>query len=240
MSDEGMAATDIDWMIDESQPLGERDIEQLDAAASRGSGRTRKGFTPTLAVTLHDVVIHDNRKWFGEAEIRLDTLVITGCGDEADPTSFYRPSTQRFPRVRDGQSLQIDEERGMLIFHGPVRNFLDVFILASRDRKDSDDLASLLSPERGAGEVVGAVSALAGLVVAAPQALIVKAALDASVIIGQFAYRALSTATGSTIGIYRGSLLEKRDQFAIGPHPAPPQSVFHKNDLSFRYEVNLE
>lgn len=55
--------------------------------------------TPMLAATLHDVVIHDNRKWFGGADTRVDTLILHGNGTPEDSESWYSPTTMRFGLV---------------------------------------------------------------------------------------------------------------------------------------------
>src|SRR5438128_2952938 len=100
--------------------------------------------TPSLGVKLHDVMIKENRKWFGGADIRLDCLVLNGSKANAD--SFYAPITQRFAGIGDDVRLPIDRS-GLLLFYGRPKYFLDIYFILSRDRKDSDDLATLLSKE---------------------------------------------------------------------------------------------
>ena len=48
-----------EWLIDDRRPLDSAGIEQLDQELP-GTAETLRGgsYTPTLAVTLHDVVIH--------------------------------------------------------------------------------------------------------------------------------------------------------------------------------------
>ncbi len=229
------------WLIDEHTTLESTALAELDRELAKPTAGLRSAgqHVPTLAVTFHDVIIHDNRKWFGDADVRLDALVVTGTTSGDDPTSFYMPRTQSFPRVRDGQRLPISEG-GLLAFHGPALHFLDILLMVSRNRRDSDDLASLLSSKLGSQEVQGAVSTLVGLAVATPQAALVAGALGAAATLGDLAYRALSAATGNTIGLYRGAHLQVRDGFGIGPHPTPPQESYRVNDLSFSYEISLE
>ena len=235
-----MAATD-GWLIDERVPMTAAQIDQMDreladvGSGTRGSG----GELPTLAVSLHDVVIHDNRKWFGEADVRLDALIITGYGEKDSPESFYMPKTASFARVKDSARLQIGPG-GLLAFYGPVAHFLNIFVMVSRDRKDSDDLAAILKTGLQSQEVSGAVGSLLGLAVAAPQVAVVTAGFAAAGVVGEFAYRLLRQATGSTIGLYRNSHLEVRDGFGIGQHPGPAPAAFRENDLSFRYDISLE
>lgn len=232
-----------DWLIDETRPLTPVQLDNLDRAlADAGSGARGAedvGEAPTLAVSIHDVVIHDNRKWFGEADVRLDALVVTGYGSESDPASFYMPKTATFARIRDSDSLQLGSG-GLLAFHGKASHFVDLFLLVSRDRQDSADLATLLKSGLKSDEMKGAMGGLLGLAVAAPQVAAVTMGIAAAGVLGEFAYRVLRAATGSTIGLYRNSHLHHRDGFGIGQHPAPPEHSFRVNDLSFRYEISLE
>jgi hypothetical protein len=229
------------WLIDETRPLTDSQADRLDRElADSGPGPRSGGLDqPTLAVSIHDVIVHDNRKWFGEAEVRLDALVVTGYGEEHDPSSFYMAKTTPFARIRNSDSLQIGPG-GLLAFHGRVSHFVDVFLMVSRDRRDSADLATLLGSSLQSDEVRGALSGLVGLAVAAPHVAAVVAAIGAAGVLGDLAYRLLRTATGSTIGLYRNSHLQHRDGFGIGPHPGPQQETFRANDLSFRYQISLE
>jgi hypothetical protein len=149
------------------------------------------------------------------------------------------PKTASFARVSDGDRLPIGAGR-LLVFHGRVSHFLDVLIMVSRDRKDTEDLASLLAGKLGSKEVQAAVGALLGLAVAAPPVAAVTAAMSAAAVLGDFAYRLLRSVTGTTIGLYRNSHLQFRDGFGIGPHPGPGDRCYQVKDLSFRYEIALE
>jgi hypothetical protein len=230
-----------DWLIDETRALTDTQIDQLDRElADSGAARGAAGITqPTLALSIHDVIIHNNRKWFGEADVRLDALVVTGYGNEHDPASYYMPKTASFARIKDSDSLQLGPG-GLLVFHGRASHFVDLFLMVSRDRQDSADLSTLLKSSLQSDELKGAAGALLGLAVAAPQVAAVTAAIGAAGVLGDFAYRLLRSVTGSTIGLYRNSHLEHRDGFGIGPHPGPPNGIFRVNDLSFRYEISLE
>jgi len=229
------------WLIDQRSALTDSELDLLDrelADSGPDSRGANRGVT-TLAVLIHDVVIHDNRKWFGEADVRLDALVITGTGDADDPTSFYRPRTASFARIKDADSLQIGPG-GLLAFHGEAEHFLNIHILVSRDTKDSSDLATILGDAAQSAELTGSVGTLLGLAVAAPQLATVTAAITAAGALGEVAYRLLSRATGKTIGVYRNSHLEVRGDFEAGHYPGPPPQTFRKNDMSFRYEIVSE
>ena len=145
------------------------------------------------------------------------------------------PGTLRFGRVADGDRLPTGEG-GLLLFEGLARYFIDIFITVSRDRKDSDDLATALSKSLGDKEMQTALSAVVGLVVAAPTAATVTGAVAAAGVIGDAAYRILKAITGNTIGLFRASWLQFPDRFGIGRHPSG-QEPYEVKDLSFWYEI---
>lgn len=230
--------TDKQWLLDESQAMNERVKRTIDRYLNADPHPVRRGVQKEmtqLAVRLSDIVIHNNKKWFGEADIRLDTLVVHGGGETDSTESFYAPTTFRFGRIADGAKLPIGES-GLLIFLGKPLHFLDLSITVSRDRKDSDDLAQLLSSRLQSADLQAATGTLLGLAIAAPQVATVVAAVGAAAAVGEFAYQVLQKSTGATIGLYRTSWLQFRDNFGMGEHPADGGS-FTMNDLSFRYEI---
>ena len=224
------------WLIDESKPIDtatERDLSRAIgksiAAQSRGSA--------SLAVRVHNMVIHDTKKWFGDASIRLDTLVVYGPNPNADKESFYIPGTQRFNRVRDGDRLPIGDS-GLLIFYGKPRYFLDISITVSRDRKDTKDLSTLVKERLKSSEFSVAASTILGLTAVAPQAAAVVAAVQAAATLGGLSAEVLHQATDNTIGLYRASYLQHSDAFGLGRHP--DQGEFRSNDFSFHYEIEVD
>jgi hypothetical protein len=226
-----------EWLVDRFRPLTDQDVDEIDRELASGGAHSRKqrGSPRDLAVTLHDVTVHDTRKWFGEANIRLDAFVITGFGNPKDPSTFYAPKSESFPRIRDGEKLPFGPG-GWLMFHGPASHFLDVRIMVSRDRKDSQELSQLLSSAAGSAQTGRSLSTLLGLAVAAPQAAAVGAAVGAAATLGDIAFRLVQAATGATIGLYRDCHLEYRDGFGIGRHPG--ERAFRVKDLSFWYEIS--
>jgi hypothetical protein len=234
---------DLKWLVDRRKALSDDQVDELDrhlaaqGGTTRGTGSGRQ--IPTLAVTIHDVVIHDNRKWFGGADLRIDALVITGYGQKEDPHSFYMPKTATFNGVRDGETLPIGPG-GLLVFHGGASHFVDLLLMVSRDRRDSDELATVMRQGLGSSEAQTAVGALVALAATDPQVAAVTAGVQAASVLGDLAYRVLRAATGNTVGVFRTSHLEVRDKLGIGKHPAPPQAQFRVNDLSFRYEISRE
>ena len=230
--------TGPNWLIDEMVSISAADERQLARELSTSPETTRGSQqTPFLATMIQDIVIHDTKKWFGEADIRLDALVLHGGGEKDKPESFYYPQTVHFPRVADGDQLPIGEQ-GLLIFYGKPRHFLDITIMVSRDRKDSDDLAGLLSSQLRSAEFQTAFSTLLGLAVAAPQVTTVTAAVGAAAVIGNLAYQVMRQVTTNTIGLYRTSLLQYRDRFGIGRHPK--EGSYRQKDLSFWYQIVME
>jgi hypothetical protein len=223
--------------------LLERNVS-FDPAVEGDLGRELRGVrggierltAPPLAVSMHDMVIYDNRKWFGGADLRVDALVVQGHGSTKDRRSFYMPQTFRFPGVQDGDRLPMGES-GLLIFYGRPAYFLDVFISVSRDRGDSDDLANLLAAHLDSGDVEDAIGNLVALV-AQPEVAALKLAVGAAARLGELAYDVLRAVTGATVGLLHTSWLEHRDQFGVGRHPEVES--YRLKDLSFWYDIVVE
>jgi hypothetical protein len=233
--------TQQQWLIDEAIAPDNVAIEDIEGEVTLTRGGTRESITQpqpiNLAVRLQDIMIWDTGRWFGDAEMRLDALVVHGNAAEGETASIYMPKTFRFPGVKSKDRLQTGES-GLLIFYGQAKYFLDIFITVSRNRKDSDDLATLLSQQMKSPEIQGAVSTLVGLAVTSPVAATVTTALSASLQLGDIAYQVIKQATGDTIGLYRTSWLQYKDNFGIGRHPK--DGSHHVKDLSFWYEIISE
>ena len=215
-----------EWLRDES--LNE---SELDRTIAVGLARATRGAPTDVAVRLDDLVIHDNRTWWGGADVRVDTLVVQGSGEGADPTSFYAPQTFAFPQVRDGERLAADR---LLVYHGPARHFLDLSIVVSRQRS-RDDLGSLLAEEADSDAFRDATGGLLDLAaLAVPQLAAVKAAVLAASRLASLALRVLQRRQRDAIGLYRTSWLAAED-FGVGYHPE--EGSYRERDLSFRYEI---
>lgn len=189
---------------------------------------TRGAAPSTVAVRLHELVVHRNRA-LGGADVRVDAVVLTG-GDAGAPA--YRAQTERFHNIRDGDRLPLDR---MLIYHGPAVDYLDLAIWVSRDTSDSLALSDLLREQLGSQEVQEAGLQLAGLMVAAPQAATAVAAVGAGAVIINVAYRLLLDAVGKSIGLYRTSLLAQ-EGFGVGRHPT--QGLLRAQDFSFAFTID--
>lgn len=233
--------TQQEWLIDEAVPPDAVAIEQIERELNSSQRGARESFSQpqaeNFAIRLQDIMIWDTKKWFGDADIRLDALVVHGNVKGSDATSAYVPQTFRFPGIKNQDRLPTGEN-GLLIFYGNALHFLDIFITVSRDRKDTDDLATLLSQQFQSTELQGAVGTLVGLAVVSPQVSTITTAIGGASILGNVAYQVLSKVTGNTIGLYRTSWLQYKDGFGIGRHP---QVGSHKvRDLSFWYEIIQE
>ncbi len=222
----------MDWLIDETKPLDMATLERSheDAPAVRGLPARR---ATNLAIRLMDLVVLDNRKLFGGADIRLDTLVVHGQAAGASADSFYQPQTHRFSGVEDGKPLLAGEEN-LLVFYGRPRHFVDISIMASRDRQDTEDLSNLIASRAASPEFKASIAAIVGLAVAAPPAAAIGAAAVAAITLGNTVGDLLGRLTGNTIGLYRVSYLYG-DSFGLGRHPQ--SGHFDKSDLRFSYEV---
>lgn len=231
------------WLIEE--PAGLQAVERsvinesmIYEADSGGPESTADAVSRGTAIRLHDVLIHNNKKWFdifGGADIRLDAVVVQGNVIENDPAAAYVPTTMRFANIGDGDQLPSDEY-GMLMYYGYPLHFLDISIIVSRDRRDSDDLATRLTNEMNSAAMKGAITSLAGLALAAPPAAVVAGAIAAAATIGNLAYEVVRAMSGTSIGMYRGSRLAYPDRFGVGRNPAD-RSSYRKGDFSFWYEV---
>lgn len=234
--------TQQQWLLNEAVTPDIASLEEIEEEFTPSTrGGTREAYTQphpvNLAVRLQDIFVWDNRKWFGNAEMRLDVLVVQGYATPDGTANFYTPKTFCFPGVKSGDRLETGE-KGLLIYYGPALYFLDIFMTVSRNRQDTQDLATLISQQMQSEEVKGAMATMVGLAIAAPQVATVTAALSATAVLGDFTYKILRKVTGDTIGLYRTSWLQNRDGFGIGRHPE--QGSHHVQDLSFWYEIIQE
>lgn len=183
-----------------------------------------RSITPTrVAVRIAELTVHRNRA-FGNADIRVDAVVLTGgAGDEP----AYRAETIRCSKIGDGERLPLDN---VLIYHGPVVDYLDIAVWVSRDATGSLALGELLQEKLTSPLVQAAGSQMVGLALAAPQAAAAVAAVGAGAVLVNTAYELLSKAVGSSIGLYRTSLLAQ-EQYGIGRH------VRHPQDFSFAFSI---
>lgn len=221
-----------DWLIDDTSPV---DIARIESSL-RKPPPMRGSKPPPIGVRINDLVVSKTKKWFGGADIRLDTLVCHGI-IEGDAPNCYQASTFSFSGIKDGDRLPI-EHPGQSIFYGHPKQFLSMAILASRDRKDSDDLSSLLKSNIKSAALQPAISALAATAgYVTPEAAVVVGAVEAAKTVSEIAYNFLKSYTGSSIGIYRTTWYQA-DRFGLGRQPAT--GSFKQQDFSFWYEILLD
>ena len=214
-----------EYLIDETEPPSD---DEARAARSRPHGFEEAEQYP-IAVALREMRILDTKKWFGEAEIRLDAFVVTAAsGDTA-----YTPGTFTFPQIRDGDQLQIGES-GLPLYMGHPRGLLDISIVASRAQEDNTSLAQLIA--QAGDDVASLLGQITKLTAAAPHVAVISAAGGAAVKLSTVVLRLLQEFTGTSIGLYRNAWWEYRDNFGIGRHP-DDGTWYRKNDLEFRYEI---
>ncbi|HZN73955.1 MAG TPA: caspase family protein [Micromonosporaceae bacterium] len=181
----------------------------------------------SVALRLTNLVVHHNRA-FRSADIRLDTVVVTG-GSQSEPVFHAR--TERFSNIVDGQRLPIDN---IMVYHGPVADYLDIAIWVSRDSAGSLALSDLLRKTFTDADTQVALGQVSALFLTAPQAAAAVAAIGASAIVVNAAYRLLRLTVGDSIGLYRTTLLA-HEQFGVGRQNG--QNAVRAQDLSFTYLV---
>lgn len=180
-----------------------------------------------VAVRLSDLVVHHNRA-FRSADIRLDAIVLT-TGTDGQP--LYAAQTERFSNIRDGETLPLDR---MLIYHGPVVDYIDLAVWVSRDASGSLALADLMQEKLTHADVQMAMGQIGGILVGAPQAAMAVAAIGASAVLVNAAYHLLTGIVGHSIGLYRTTFLAG-ERFGIG-RPVD-QCTVRAQDFSFTYLV---
>jgi hypothetical protein len=227
----------MDWALDKislAAPSDEGLLTDVGVVVRRGG---KKLPLRNYAIRLNELIIHNNRTWFGEGDIRLDSLVVQGNASQPNAADFYHPSTFSFPRVADGEALSIGQP-ALLLYYGQPRYFLDLFLLVSRDSGNADKLADLLAQKVTAQALDPAVKPILELATSAITSNAISLALQAAVTIGNVAYRAVQAITSNTIGVYRTSFLQLADNFGAGKHPEV--GYLDVKDLSFKYEILAE
>ena len=183
-----------------------------------------------IAIFLKPLIVLDTQKWFGEANLRLDALVVQG-GEAKD--TLYHPQTHRFFRVRDGDDISTGQN-GLMIYYGKPSHFLHISLILSRDRKDSENLAKLILNESKSKEITSALSTLT-FTVPNPQIAALQAGVTAAIKLGEFAFKLINQTCPKCIGLYRASWLEHLDNFGIGSQPGG--STIKVQDFEFSYKI---
>jgi Caspase domain len=179
-----------------------------------------------LAVRLVNLRVQHNKALF-KAAVRVDALILTGSDQQVIATPF----TFRFPDVADGDLLPADN---LLLYHGDVKDFLDIAIWANRDDEKGVDLAVLFEQAVNDSTVQGALAVVGGLVVAAAPAAAAAAAVGAVATVVRVGASLISAAVGKEIGLYRTSFLPF-EQFGLGRQPR--EGFRTAKGIEFAYEV---
>lgn len=231
---DGFAAVHLDFDLSPDPPapaetakfeVDERPHPSTRAVRPVRPGRALRTAEPrTVAVRVTDLVVQQNRA-LGSADIRVDTLVLTGGGGDRLPELA---KTAWFPRIRDGERLPLDN---LLIYHGPVVDFIDIAWWVSRDDGRGRALSELLRDRLTDRTFQAAVSSLS--VVSPPVGLAITA-VSAGAIVVNTAYELLTQAVHDTVGVYRTSFLAS-EGFGVGRHPG--HGSFTVQGFSFAYEI---
>jgi hypothetical protein len=179
------------------------------------------------AVRLVGLSVRKNRALL-RATVRLDAMVITG---DRKGNAVATPLTQRFPGIADGDLLPIEN---LLLYVGPVREFLDIAIWVNRDDDKGASLADLFASEMSQSAVRSALTVVGGLVLAAPAVAAGVGAVAAVAELVRVGAGLVSAAVGKNIGLYRTSLLPY-ERFGVGRHPET--GTHEAQQIDFAYEV---
>lgn len=217
--------SDIEWTATDRGYIFD---ERLDRSLTRIQPRAVSNVPGSVAVRLAELIVHRNRALFGGANLRLDCMVITGAIGDSEP---YRVSTTRFPSVRDNERLPFNN---LLLFHGPVRDFLDIGIWISNDNSGNATFTQLLQEELNSTEFRTAAGILAHMTTLAPHGASTITAISAAAKLMNIGARLLSGTVNKSIGLYRTSLLEG-EAFGVGRHPS--KGLLRSKDFSFAYEI---
>lgn len=219
-----------EWIMGGSGAAPPSDAVLLDAVRH---GAVRQAPRQRLAIRLVEMVVHNNRRWFGEASVRLDVLVVHGGGTSAE----YAPTTFTFPRVGDGDRLPIGDG-GLLLFHGRPKWFLTMFVAVSRDRAGASPLAVFLKDLVTSEPAVTLQSQAMALATGVPDPQVLGLAWQSALLVGDIMLAVLRRETGATIGVYRDSWLSGQDRWGVGRHPAT--GLLTAKDVSFAFEIVSE
>lgn len=225
--------------------LGTRGISRVSAGAAKGVGSEARGTetdtdlpsppksAPRLAILLKPLIVNNTRKWFGDADIRVDVMVSHGGRDSS---GLYHPGTFRFPRVSDGDDLA-SSENGLLVFYGQPEHFLCLSVILSRDTSDTDDLASLIRQEASSEGVQKVLMELAATA-SSPHVAAVRTALNAALMLCDISHKLISQISPKCLGLHRSNWLGNRHSFGLGRHPE--ENTICVKDFEFAYDILLD
>jgi hypothetical protein len=223
-------ADTVAFQIDDN-PLSQAGARNPDAwlsggdAAARGALETTEPAPRAIAIRIGELVVNYNRALFS-ADIRIDALV---CTRAANQTQSLAAHTMRYEGVKDGDRLPLDHAR---IFHGPVRDFVDICLWVTRDTTKDRDLVELFKQHANSPQFQDAAGAL--LVTAGMHAPWITA-VGASAVLARLAYDLILGVENKAIGLYRTSFLTS-ERFGVGRHPAT--NLYRAQDFSFSLVID--
>ncbi len=223
-------ADTVAFQIDDN-PLRQAGARNPDAWRSGGDTappralETTKPAPGAIAIRIGELVVESNRALFS-ADIRIDALV---CTRSAKHTETFAAHTMRYEGVKDGDRLPLDHAR---IFHGPVRDFVDICLWVTRDTTKDRDLVELFKQHANSPQFHDAAGAL--FLTAGMNAPWITA-VGASAVLARLAYDLILGVENKAIGLYRTSFLSS-EGFGIGRHPAT--KLYRAQDFSFSLVID--
>lgn len=201
-----------------------------DAQGAKGTARAAAAWrAPTatpprrVAIGLDALDVADNAPW-SAGDVRVDALI---CTRPSEGEPGFWSQTRRRPRT-GGQHGPLDNA---LLYDGPVRDFLDIYLWVSSETTPGPDLSALLASR---ANDVAVKDALAALRASAGATAPWVTAVGAGAVLARSSYDAIRTASGSPIGLYRTSFLAQ-EQYGAGRHPR--QGLYRADDVSFSLVV---
>lgn len=197
------------WLCTEETPFA----PSLFVTGAARAART----TQTCSVLLRTVRVLDNKRLFWAADVVVYAVTVDGYPDMKSQTPFWVQQFL-FANVKDGATLPIDSQTGVLLYRGRPRDFLNLYLLVIRDTKTTQDFATLLKQNfvaNGIGTLAGAaVSIYAGL----PATATAPVVRDLTTQAVNTTLDYFSQQKNQVIGAYYASLLPEHT-YGVGLHP---------------------
>jgi hypothetical protein len=202
-----------------------------DAQGAKGTARATAAWrAPTstpprrVAIRLDALDVADKAPW-SAGDVRVDALI---CTRPSEGEPGFWSQTRRRTRTGDGRHGPLDNA---LLYDGPVRDFLDIYLWVSSETTPGPDLSALLASRANDAAVKDALAALRASAGATSPWI---TAVGAGAVLARASYDAIRTASGSPIGLYRTSFLAE-EQYGAGRHPR--QGLHSADDVSFSLVV---
>ena len=206
-----------------------------------GSGAVEADYT----ILLKRVRIIDNKKMFGRPEnILLYCIIVNGYQDMQNNMPFWSQQLQ-LPAMKDGDIRSFDDggESGLIVFHGKPLAFINLYIIAFKDRQDTRQFAENLKNSFLA-QGIGIVAEQAFTIFAGSAGtMAAKGARDATAKAIDSTLDHYKNMRNPILDVYYGSLL-RSEKFRVGLHPigynptdSPPKMLNCGGVLELAYEV---